>query len=320
MRKLLVTALLLVGTLAALAPPSGAQVASGGRTGYATPTPPSGPQAGEVALGSFVAPTRTRSPLAGHGIAGSWKAGVGCSVQCITGGVAYGRGPDVRLVVTTDTAATIRIVVSRNGYYQQLQSDPGQTRFEVVLDDLDVDTPYDAFVSAVDGAGEMANRSGSFRSLQRNVDVLLTHAEVEATPYGDEPFAQEVWFEGQVGSESWGERVEDGRLALGIIGRHAEDTDRYLDLAVELSQGEPGDNGGVPCEVHDSDVPEAGQFPCDYTHSVYFAGGQLDLDAGSGPGHWNTYVVGADLVAPNAFYSPLRYTVPVTVTVTWTDG
>lgn len=317
--------ILAVAVLAALAGavPAGAAavVGSGGRADVWAPTAPpgsTGPQGDEVALGSFVAPARTAAGR--HGAADSFKGGPGCSIQCITSGVAYGRGPDARLVVTTDSPAQITIVVSRNGYVSQQTSDPGVTIFEADFNDLEADTHYTGFVSAVDGSGQIANRSGSFTTLQRNVQAHLAQALVTDRPYGNEPFAQEVWFEGEVVSESYGERVDDdGVLLLGLISAGAEDTDRYLELQLELAQYNGTDD---LCEVHEDDEgPEFGQFHCDYTAYAEFDGGSLDLDDRPwDAGYWNSYEIDADLVLATDYYSPLVFTVPLTVDVTWTHG
>lgn len=327
MRKLLVTALLLVGTLAALAPPTAAQVASGGQTGYATPTP-SGPQAGEVALGSFVAPTRTRSPLVGHGAAGSYRADRSCSTQCITSGVAYGRGPDARLVVTTDTPATIRIVVSRSGYYRMISSEAGATSLSADFGDLEADTPYDAFVSAVDGNGHLADRSGSFRTLQRNVHVVFNEADVWETPYGNDPFYAQNWFEGE-GGDGYATgalgALEPGEIHLGAQALHEDDTDRYLSVGLELKQH---DTDVDLCEATpDPDQPEVGYGNCDYAVTAWLADGELDLDARPASAtNVNDYWIGGTMVLPNvddaalpgSFGLPLQFSVPVGVRVTFT--
>jgi len=323
MRKLLITALLFAIALVA-APAAGAQ------TAYApTPQPGAGtgPRAGEIALGSFVAPTRTRGGTAsGHGAAGSFKAGEGCSIQCITSGVAYGRGPDARLVVTTDSPATIRIVVSRAGYYQMIVSDPGKTSFSADFNDLDADTHYDAFVSAVDGNGHMANRSGSFTTLERNVHVVFNEADIHEAPYGGDPFFGQTWFEGEGGESYATGDLEDGVVHLGAQALHEDDTDRYLSVGFELTQL---DNSVDLCEAEpDFDEPEVGYGNCSYSTTAWLANGELDLDDRP---DWatdvNDYWISGTMLLPNdvddaplpgGFGSPLNFSVPLAVRVTFT--
>ncbi|HEV7723211.1 MAG TPA: hypothetical protein VGO60_18105 [Iamia sp.] len=319
MRKLLITVLLFA--LALVAAPAAAQ------TAYApTPQPGArvgtGPRAGEVALGSFVAPIRS---TARHGAATSFKAGEGCSIQCITGGVAYGRGPDARLVVTTDSPATIRIVVSRSGYYQQIVSDPGTTSFSADLDDLEADTHYDAFVSAVDGAGHMANRSGSFTTLQRNVHLVFNEADIDEAPYGDDPFYAQFWFEGEASASVPLGDADGGELHLGAQAFHEDDTDRYLSAAVELTQS---DESVDLCEAEsDPDEPEAGHGSCDYSATAWLADGAFDLDHRPSGAAVNDYWIGGTMVLPNGvddpalpggFGSPLSFSVQVGIRVTFT--
>lgn len=313
MKKLLIAALLLLGLFSAV--PAAAQ------TAYApTPTGGSGARAGEVALGSFVAPARAAAGR--HGAATGLKANPTCAVQCITGGVAYGRGPDARLVVTTDTPATIRIVVSRDGYYRQIQGDAGKTTLSADFTDLDADTHYDAFVSAVDGNGNIANRSGSFRTLQRNVHVVFNEADVWTTPYGGDPFYGQTWFEG-VGGEPYatGDLV-DGEIHLGAQALHEDDTDRYLWVGYELTQSEDTDE---LCEAQsDPDEPEVGYGSCDYAASAFLEDGALDLDDRPSGDPVNDYWIGGTMVLsggnalPGGYGSPIQFSIQVGVHVTFT--
>lgn len=294
----------------------------GGRTGagsYAPAPAPGGPQAGEVALGSFVAPDTATGR---HGAAGSFKAGVGCSIQCITGGVAYGRGPDARLVVTTDSPATIRIVVSAAGYYRQIIGEAGQTSLSADFDDLEADTHYDAFVSAVDGAGHIANRSGAFTTLQRNVQVVFNQATIHEAPFGDGEYSAQIWFEGQGGAPFAAGDADGGVLLLGVQDLQDEDTGRHLSLAVELAQI---DDSVDICEAEaDSPEPEVGWGNCSYTATAWLADGSFDLDARPRGAAVNDYWIGGTLVLPGGgalpggYGSPLDFSVAVGVHVTFT--
>ncbi len=318
MRKLLAIALLLV--LGLVGAPAAAQT-----TDAPTPTPGgsggtggTGVRTGEIALGSIVAPVRTAAGR--HGAATGLRSNPSCSVQCITSGVAYGRGPGARLVVTTDTPATIRIAVSRSGYYRLISSAAGQTSFSADFGDLGADTRYDAFVSAVDANGDIANRSGSFRTLQRNVDVVFNQAEVWETPYGDDAFYAQSWFEGVGGEPFAAYDLEDGILPLGVQVLKDVDTDRHLALALELKQH---DEGVDVCEVEpDPPAPESGQGTCEYAATVWLADGALDLDdrpawATNPNDYWisGTLVLPDTDALPGGFGTPLKFRVPTAVRV-----
>ena len=323
MRKLLITALLLALALVSAPTPAGAA-----GTAYA-PTPPpggTGPQAGEIALGSFVAPTRA---AAGRpGAATGLRADPTCAVQCITGGVVYGRGPDARLVVTTDTPATIRIVVSGPaGYTRQIISGAGVTSFSADFEDLEADTHYDAIVIAKDAADHSAVRSGSFRTLERNVTVVFNEALIDAAPYGDQPYYAEVWFEGAPAPAFAAGDADGGVLSLGSQVHAEDDTDRYLSLALELTQGEePGGPFDPPCEVQpEPDEPESGWGDCEYAASAWLADGSFDLDARPAGAtdvnaYWmsGTMVLPGDGALPGGYGNPLQFTVPLAVHVSFT--
>lgn len=336
MKKLLflVAAVLavLVGTAPTTHPAGAATAVSGGgggggggpADGFAGTSPAgTGPHAGEIALGSFVAPTRTSA--ARHGAATGLKTNPTCAVQCITGGVAYGRGPDARLVVTTDTPATIRIVVSGpSGYTRQLISPAGATSFSADVDDLSADTAYTGVVMATDAYGNTALREGTFRTLQRDVEVILTEAHITAAPYGDEGFAQEIWFEGDKVQESWSGPASDDVLPLGVNILHGTDTDRFLQVAVELEQAEPPSD--LPCELHeDPHQPESGQVACGHVQTAWFPdAGELDLDDRPSGAPVNHYWIETQLELPGGdalppgYGLPLNFTVPIDVEVTWT--
>ena len=318
MRKLLITALLLALALISAPAPAGAA-----GTAYApTPAPGgTGPRSGEIALGSLVAPTRAAPGR--PGAATGLRADPTCAVQCITGGVAYGGGPDARLVVTTDTPATIRIVVSGAGYYRQIVSDPGQTSFSADFNDLDADTHYDGFVSAVDGNGHIANRSGSFTTLERNVQVVFNQALIDAAPYGDQPYGAEVWFEGEPAPAFAAGDADGGVLPLGSQVHEEDDTDRYLSLALELTQYEDTDE---VCEVvFEQDEPASGWGDCEYAATAWLANGAFDLDARpAGATDVNAYWISGTMVLPGGdalpggYGNPLQLTVPLAVHVSWT--
>lgn len=323
MKKILPPALLLLGLLAS-AP--AAALAPAPSPGYATA--PIGPQAGEVPLGSFVSGATTRG---GAGIqrtpATGYKVNPTCAVQCITGGVAYGRGPDARLVVTTDTPASIRIIVSGPaGFSHQEISGAGQTSFSADFD-LEADTLYQGTVIATDANGNSAVRAGSFRTLQRNARLLFNEAHILSAPYGGEDFGGELFFEDH---EPWplvtGDLSGDD-LPLGAQVLDDHDTDRFLWAGVEISQTDPDHDG--PCEVVPDDVPEYGPNECGWANTAWIGDdGHLDLDARpAGSTDPNSYVIGVtfqhvngadDPALPGGYGEGLTFTVPAAVHVTWT--
>lgn len=329
MKKLLILALAALAAVAGAIPAGAATaIGSGGRAGGYAPTPGAGtgPQDGEIALGSFVAPTRAAAGR--HGAATGLKVDPTCAVQCITSGVAYGRGPDARLVVTTDTPATIRIVVSGPaGYTRQIISGGGVTSFSADFEDLEADTHYDAIVIAKDAANHSAVRSGSFRTLQRNVTVVFNEAHITEAPYGDEPYSAQTWFEGQPQTPLYLGDADGGVLPLTAQAHQEDDTDRYLALALELTQFEEEGGPFDPlCEVQpEPDEPEVGYGDCEYAATAWLADGSFDLDARPAGAtdvnaYWmsGTMVLPGDNALPGGYGNPLVFTVPLAVHVSWT--
>jgi hypothetical protein len=90
------------------------------------------------------------------------KGGPGCSIQCITSGVAYAHGVDAELVVTTDTPAHIWIMVWNDDEHYIVDSDVLVQSFSHLFDDLTPGTTYSAMATAVDAAGYVSDAVGSF--------------------------------------------------------------------------------------------------------------------------------------------------------------
>lgn len=327
--------ILVVAALAALAgalPARAATVIGGGNRagGYASaPTEGTGPQAGEVPLGSFVSGATTRSP-ARHGAATGLKGNPTCANQCITGGVAYGRGPDARLVVTTDTPATIRIIVSGPaGFSHQEISGAGVTSFSADFD-LEADTQYQGVVIASDAYGNHAERAGSFRTLERNARLLFNEAHILDAPFGNDGFSAQVFFE-----DHWFDQTDVGDAVGGDVplGAHvidAHDTDRFLWAGIELNQSD-ADHSQDPCEVvPETGEPEYGPADCSWSNTAWADDGHLDLDARpAGQADPNSYFISVTMQHANSVEDPglpggygdaLAFTVPAAVHVTWTTG
>jgi hypothetical protein len=93
------------------------------------------------------------------------KAGPGCSIQCITSGVAYAHGSDAELVVTTDTPARIWIMVWNDDEHYIVNSEVLVQSFSHLFDDLTPGTTYSAMATAVDAAGYVSDAVGSFTTL-----------------------------------------------------------------------------------------------------------------------------------------------------------
>jgi hypothetical protein len=111
----------------------------------------------------------TPGTVAGIGVGEGFKAGPGCSVQCIVTGIAYARGVGAELVVATDTPARLWIIVwSDDGYHAlRYAGDQLRTTFSSTFDDLEPGTSYQALAVAEDAAGFASQRYGTFDTLRR---------------------------------------------------------------------------------------------------------------------------------------------------------
>src|SRR5688572_6024588 len=115
-------------------------------------TAPDGTTTGRSVAGASDLQTTPNTSHGGISPADDFKAGPGCSIQCITSGVGYARGPKAKLVVKTDTEARIWIHVSGpDGYYRVENSGADEVmEFGVVFDDLEAGTTYEAWAVAKD--------------------------------------------------------------------------------------------------------------------------------------------------------------------------
>lgn len=303
---------------------------------------PSTPRGGrEVVVGTLAeggrhpgAPVRdlTAVGTAGGGDAGGiggaddFKGGPGCSIQCITSGVAYARGIGAELVVKTDTAARIWIYVwTDDGYHRVVDSGEPVQSFAELFDDLEQATSYYAMAAAEDAAGYTSYRWGTFQTLERNVEITLSPAQIHVAPFDEPPYNSDefgvyVWLEGDwlPGSDGPSEMDGDGTLDLEVDPIVIDGAGRYVDLAVELAQFDPVDD---VCEYHGlpfSD-PSSGEWGCDVWTFATFDGGDGDLDdRPASATSWTEHTLQRTLVVPGGHDDvPLDFTVPVTLHVTY---
>jgi hypothetical protein len=163
-----------------------------------------------------------------------FKGGPGCSIQCITSGVAHARGVGANLVVKTDTPAKIWIIVwNDDGYHKQVNSDAGETEYAHHFDDLEPDTFYYAMAAAEDGEGYTSHGYGDFTTLTRNVRVSFSQAVIHEKPFSG-PFAMTAWLQGQEIADNDNNVQEGDIVPIGIQIHELEDVERFLTLEVFL--------------------------------------------------------------------------------------
>lgn len=94
----------------------------------------------------------------------SYKAGPWCNAQCITEGVAYEWGENVKLVVKTTVDAEIWISVTDGFYYNQATSPGMTTQFTWIVPNWGFEPGKTYFVTttATDAYGNQSSASGSF--------------------------------------------------------------------------------------------------------------------------------------------------------------
>ncbi|MEO1056017.1 MAG: hypothetical protein AAFY28_03805 [Actinomycetota bacterium] len=273
------------------------------------PPPPPGPSAG----GLYIADTN------GHGgnggspwqAADDYKAGPGCSVACITSGVAYQHGPDARVRVTTDTDAKIWIIVWDDQGYHRVEESFGYSsqEFEVIFDDVDLDSTYSAMAVAEDGEGYTDHANGEFTTGQRNVTVEFGDANVSVTPANATTFHSRAF-------------VDNDPTSVGELP--ATDTlydiQQHLDLAVHASFDRPAITN-APCEVYSLSLELSHYLAgnCYVRAAVY--GDDIDLDGRPANAGAGAHVIETTLQHPGGQALPpgygqeLQYSVPVELTV-----
>lgn len=263
----------------------------------------------------------TPSTNSGFGGPGDYKAGPGCSIQCITSGVAYARGPNAKLVVKTDTEARIWIhVQGPNGYYRV--QDSGATEvmeFGALFDDLHAGTTYQAWAVAKDKQNYEATRSGSFTTLVRNVEIAFTHADLIDRAYNSSEFKKQVWMNGGWDDDhtAHGLIAENNDVLLGINFIKYTDVDRYMDFAIQLTEyTSTCNNLGYPDQTYH------GPGSCSFLSFAKLLEGQNDLDARPADAtSWTEWTLQRTLERPSGLWplydDELRFTVPVSIKVTY---
>jgi hypothetical protein len=113
------------------------------------------------------------------------KDGRGCSSNCITRGVAIGRGTGAELVVETDTPARLWLVVWKEGSYHSMRyaGDERRTSFSSLFDDLEPGTTYQAAAFAQDAEGFQSETYGTFTTRRRHVRVEFGATVITGTPW-----------------------------------------------------------------------------------------------------------------------------------------
>jgi hypothetical protein len=137
-----------------------------------------------------------KSPWSGEvtdGVLGpqDMKDGRGCSVMCITRGVAIGRGTGAEVVVETDTPARLWIVVWKQGSYHSMRyaGDELRTGFTSLFDDLEPGTTYLAAAFAQDAEGFQSEAYGSLTTRRRHVRVEFGATNITGTPWGADRYS-----------------------------------------------------------------------------------------------------------------------------------
>ncbi len=272
---------------------------------------------GTILVGDLTtAPQATSSTPA---LNNTFKAGVGCSIQCITSGVAYARDAGVMLRVKTDTYAKIRINVWDDDHFWTQASSPGSLQFDATFMQLEAGATYHARVVATDGQYYQSVADGQFTTLNRYVEVSFSTAHVIDHAFSNSDFDKYVWANGEwlgVYNTYGLNLMEDNNLYWGDNTIYLGESPRYLDLAVQLietdlssSVVEASAPGDVPAQSFDS------------SHAYAYA--ELwDNDLDNRPADatsWTEHTIITYLQPPDAGgalppgYGPFSFNVPITV-------
>ena len=275
------------------------------------------------ASGDLKAGTGTaRGGATPHTSVDDFKGGPGCSIQCITSGVAHARGVGANLVVKTDTPAKIWIIVwNDDGYHKQVNSDEGETEFAHHFDDLEPGTFYYAMAAAEDGEGYTSHGYGDFTTLTRNVRVSFSQAVIHEKPFSG-PFAMTAWLQGEEIADNDNNVQEGDIVPIGIQIHELDAVERFLTLEVFLLLFDSSED---LCEAFgDVDEPAIGMHDCYAWAYAEFQGGELDLDdRPAGADSWTQYTIEQILVLPGGnalpggFGQPFAFSVPVDIEVTY---
>jgi hypothetical protein len=285
---------------------------------------PTSPDGSDTSPTSFpgASSLQTNPDPAQGGVNGAddFKAGPGCSIQCITSGVAYARGPNAKLVVKTDTEARIWIHVSGpDGYYRVENSGADEVmEFGVVFDDLQAGTTYEAWAVAKDKENFESEAHGGFTTLERYVTISFSTAHLIERAYGsDADFKMDVWLNGAFDDDLTAHNLieEDGDVLLGINFVEEDWVDRYLDFAIQLYEAPDYCNN-----LGNIDNPYFGPGSCSFLSFAELLEGENDLDARPDDAtSWTEWTLNRTLELPAGLWPPyddqLIFEVPVSLHV-----
>ena len=162
---------------------------------------------------------------------GSLSSGLGCKAQCIKKAVPTAIGPTAGVFdIQTDTPARIRMLVGRDPAVQQVvsssQSAGLTTAWTTSATLLDPGTSYFVSIQATDAAGHTALAWGSFKTVERKVQVTLWKVKVISD--GDKGRARGEMFFDYWANGSWlyGERGFHKRSSGDTFTVRADGTTR----------------------------------------------------------------------------------------------
>jgi hypothetical protein len=279
------------------------------------------PAADGLTIGSLEGPGPAPSP-------DHYLAGEGCSIQCITGGVAHARGVGAHVEVTTHTQATITIFVQGPGFDGWAQSDPGRIDFGHHFADLLPGQTYHVTAVAMDGGGHVSVAEGDLVTLERHVTISMSHAIVAEHQFASSVFAKSQWVDG-----SWapahsyeGMSLQQGGAVVWVEEEiDLAGVDRYLDLAVRLLERQDHEDCDTAFALPWDEGLTAGSADCRVWAFAELAPGEDDLDARPADAtSWVEHTLertlvlpGGDDSLPGGFAQPLEFTVDVTLHVTY---
>ena len=257
----------------------------------------------------------------GYGAIDDLKAGPGCSIQCITSGIAYARGPAAELVVKTDTLARIWIHVDGpDGYSRVMSSGADEVmQFNAYFDDLQAGTTYTAWAVAKDKQNYESEAYGGFTTLVRNIEIDFSQANLIERAFSDPAdFKLDVWLDGGFDDDYGDSNLPaDGyTVPLGIHTIQMNDVDRYLDFAIELVEAPDA------CNNLTTDILTFGPGYCPFFSYAALLDGENDLDARPADAtSWTEWTLSRTLERPAALWSSyddqLLFTVPISITVSY---
>jgi hypothetical protein len=289
-------------------------------------TPETRDDAGRTASRDLKSPRDTSAGPAAVGPTDK-KAGPGCSVQCITSGVAVARNAGAELRVQTDTPARIQILVWNDDYARFFDSGNGAyvTEFRGHFDDLEAGTTYQAFAQAVDAQGYKSEATGQFDTLRRAVEISFSGAVVVDNAFAESQFGKYVWAEGEwlEDYEAHGFSLHQGVLFLGENTIELPEVDRHLDLAVQLIEANQDVDGLV--EGHSGTPSEPVVAGDEYYSWSYAFLEDDDLDdRPAGATSWTEHTLQGTLIPagqayglPPGFGQALSFYVNATLHVTY---